>query len=93
MTRPTLAVVALLQARSLALASRATVIVLSGAIALQQIGIANGVIVLVVGLTLGAVAVALALAFGLGGREIASRQLDEWQRTWRDNTPRGRSGG
>jgi hypothetical protein len=29
-------------------------------------------------LTLGAVAVAVALAFGLGGREAAGRQMEHW---------------
>ena len=80
------------QAQSLALASRITIIVLSGAVALQEIGIANGVIVLAVGLILGAVAVASALAFGLGGREIAARQLDEWHRAWREERPKGSTG-
>jgi hypothetical protein len=32
----------------------------------------------VYGLTLGAVAVAVALAFGLGGREAAGRQMEHW---------------
>lgn len=75
------------QSRMLALASRVTILVLAGAIALQEIGIANGVIVLVVGLTLGAVAVALALAFGFGGRELAASKLEEWQRAWRGGAP------
>jgi hypothetical protein len=30
------------------------------------------------GLTLGAIAVAVALAFGLGGREAAGKLLDHW---------------
>ncbi len=77
------------QARALALASRVTILVFSGAVALQEIGIADQVIVLAVGLVLGAVAVALAVAFGLGGREIAARQLDEWQRAWRQDPPKG----
>ena len=31
-----------------------------------------------VGLTLGAVAVAVALSFGLGGREAAGKQMEHW---------------
>jgi hypothetical protein len=31
------------------------------------------------GLTVGAVAVAFALAFGLGGRDLAARTLEEWR--------------
>ena len=34
------------------------------------------------GIVLGAMALALALAFGIGGREVAARQLDEWKRKW-----------
>ena len=49
--------------------------------ALRQMGLANEIISLAFGLTLGAVAVAVAIAFGLGGREIAARQLDGWVRS------------
>lgn len=35
------------------------------------------------GLLVGAIAVAVALAFGLGGREIAGRELEEWLRSVR----------
>jgi hypothetical protein len=41
-------------------------------------GLANEIINLAFGLLLGAVAVAVAIAFGIGGREIASRRLQEW---------------
>jgi hypothetical protein len=46
--------------------------------ALRQIGVANEIINLAFGLLLGAIAVAAALAFGLGGREVAGRQLQQW---------------
>ncbi len=63
---------------TLALLTRVAILVLSGAIALRQMGIANEIINLAFGLTLGAVAVAAAIAFGVGGRELAARQLERW---------------
>src|SRR5262249_25526757 len=41
-------------------------------------GIADDIGNLAFGLTLGAVAVAIALSFGLGGREAAGRQMEHW---------------
>jgi hypothetical protein len=41
-------------------------------------GIANEIVQLAFGLTLGSVAVAVALAFGLGGREAAGKLLEHW---------------
>jgi hypothetical protein len=66
------------QAGLLALAVRVSILALAGAMALRQIGLANEIINLAFGLLLGAVAVAAALAFGLGGRETASRELEAW---------------
>jgi len=50
---------------------------LFAAIALRQMGIANEIVELAFGLILGAVAVAIALAYGLGGREAAGRHFHE----------------
>jgi len=66
------------QARFLAQAARVGIIVLVSAMALQQMGIASDIVNLAFGLLLGAIAVAIALAFGLGGRDIASEQIKEW---------------
>ena len=66
------------QAGLLALAARVSILVLAGAMALRQMGLANEIINLAFGLLLGAIAVAGALAFGLVGREIAARELEEW---------------
>ncbi len=41
-------------------------------------GIANEIVQLAFGLTFGAVAVAVALSFGLGGREAAGRLMEHW---------------
>ena len=41
-------------------------------------GLANEIIDLAFGLLLGAAAIAVAIAFGIGGRDIAARKLEEW---------------
>jgi hypothetical protein len=66
------------QAGLLAVAARVSIIVLAGAIALRQMGLANEIIELAFGLLLGSIAVAAALAFGLGARELAARQVETW---------------
>jgi len=62
----------------LAMAARLSIVVLAGAMALRQMGLANEIINLTFGLLLGAIAVAVAIAFGLGGRDIAARELAGW---------------
>lgn len=66
------------QARILGQIARIAIIALVSAMALQQMGIASNIVNLAFGLLLGAIAVALALSFGLGGREVASQQIREW---------------
>ena len=56
---------------------RVLIIGLVLAMGLRAMGIADSIVNLAFGLTLGAVAVAFALAFGLGGREPAGRLLDD----------------
>lgn len=48
------------------------------AFALHTMGIAESIVNLAFGLTLGAAATAFALAFGLGGREVAAHQLEQF---------------
>lgn len=66
------------QAGLLATAARISIVILAGAMALRQMGLANEIINLTFGLLLGAMAVAVAIAFGLGGRDIAARELAAW---------------
>jgi hypothetical protein len=67
------------QAALLSLAARIVILVLVGAMALRQMELANEIVNIAFGLTIGAVAVAVALAFGLGGRESAARLLSDWR--------------
>lgn len=53
------------------------------AMGLRAMGLANDIVNLAFGLTLGAAAVAVALAFGLGGRDAAGKQMDYWLRNFR----------
>jgi len=66
------------QSRLLGQTARIAIIALVAAMALQQIGIAPNIVNLAFGLLLGSVAVAIAVAFGLGGRDVAAEQLREW---------------
>ena len=66
------------QAPLLALAARVSILVLAGAMALRQMGLANEIITLAFGLLLGSIAVAAAVAFGIGGRELAADALKSW---------------
>jgi hypothetical protein len=63
---------------TLAQTARIAILAFAGAMALQQMGVATSIVNLAFGLLLGAIAVAIALAFGLGGRDVAAEQLREW---------------
>lgn len=73
------------QARVLGQTARIAIIALISAMALQQMGIAPNIVNLAFGLLLGAIAVAIALAFGLGGRDVAAEQLREWLSTFKQS--------
>jgi hypothetical protein len=66
------------QARILGQITRVAIIILVSAMALQQIGVAPDIVNLAFGLLLGAIAIAIALSFGLGTRDIAHQQVREW---------------
>jgi len=71
------------QAGVLSLASRVSILVLAGAMALRQMGLANEIVNMAFGIILGSIAVAAALAFGLGGREVASQELGKWLKSFK----------
>ncbi len=64
----------------IATVARIAVLVFVGAMGLRQMGIANEIINMAFGFTLGAIAVALAIAFGFGGRDIAAKKLEEFEK-------------
>jgi hypothetical protein len=66
------------QAFLIAQAARIAITVFVAAMALQQMGIAPNIVNLAFGLLTGGIAVAIALAFGLGGRDVAGEQLRHW---------------
>ena len=56
--------------------ARWAVLIFTGAIALKELGVADAIINLAFGLTLGAIALAAAIAFGLGARDVAGREAE-----------------
>lgn len=78
----------LAQAKLLATAARIATIVLAGAMALRQMGLANDIVNLAFGLLIGAIAIAVAIAFGFGGREVAGRELAEWVASMKTSNPK-----
>jgi hypothetical protein len=75
------------QSRILGQTARIAIIALVSAMALQQMGIASQIVNLAFGLLLGAIAVAIALAFGLGARDIAATQVREWLDSFKQDRP------
>ncbi len=71
------------QANLLGPAARIAIIVFSGALALRETGIAQDIVNTTFTFILGTIAVATALAFGLGSREIAAKELEGWLKSWR----------
>lgn len=72
-------------AKGMASIARFAVLGLVLAIALKSMGIADDIVNLAFGLTLGAVAVAFALSFGLGGREAAGKQMEHFLGRFRND--------
>lgn len=64
--------------RFLAQAARVAIIIFVGAMALEQMQVAPDIVNLAFGLLLGAIAVAIAISYGLGGRDVASEQLRDF---------------
>ncbi len=65
-------------ANFLARAAQVAIIIFSGAIALGELGIAASIINLAFGITLATIGLAAVLAFGLGSREIAGREVERF---------------
>ncbi|MDA0207475.1 MAG: mechanosensitive ion channel [Acidobacteria bacterium] len=69
--------------------AKVATLVLTGAIALRQMGVANEIIESAFTLTLGSVAVAAAISFGFGGRELAGRHLEKWSKSLERGSQQG----
>ncbi len=67
--------------------TRVAIMVFAGALALRQMGIADEIVNLAFGILLGAIGVAAALAFGLGSRDLAGREVESWLTSMR--SPKG----
>jgi hypothetical protein len=75
---------------TLANVTRTTVWAFAIVVAINQLGIATNLINTLFTGFVGALAVALGLAFGLGGRDLASRTLENWYDQAQDAKPRKR---
>ena len=75
---------------ALARLSQAAVVVFSVAMGLRTLGIADDIVNLAFGIILGAIGVAVALAFGLGGREVAGREVEQFVNSMRSSGDDGR---
>ncbi len=72
-------------AKLLAQTSRMVIIIFVAAMAIRQVGIAEDIVNMAFGLSMGAVALAFALAFGLGSREVAGREMEGFISTFRSS--------
>ena len=63
------------RARTIALITRVVIIAFAVALGLQEMGIANEIVMLAFGIPLGALALAAAVAVGVGGRDLAAQEL------------------
>src|SRR5215217_153102 len=70
--------------RALARVGRGGVILLAVFMALQELGIATDIVTTAFAILFGAIALAMALAFGLGNRELAGEVTREWYQRYRD---------
>ncbi len=64
----------------LATVTRIAILVFAGAMGLRYMGLANEIIVIAFSFLLGSIAVAAAIAFGIGGKDLAAKKLEEWNK-------------
>ena len=65
----------------LSAATRIAIIVLAVAMGMDQMGVGSDIINIAFGIVVGAIAIAVAVAFGIGGREVAGELVREWTRS------------
>jgi hypothetical protein len=66
------------QPELLAEVARVAILVLAFAVGLGEMGVASEIIMIAFGVLLGALALAVAIAFGVGGRDAAGRLVNDW---------------
>ena len=66
------------QAVLLARLAKIAILFLAGVMALSQMGVAQEIIVIGFGILLGAIALTAVIAFGVGGRDLAAREMEKW---------------
>ena len=74
------------QAQLLATIARASVVVLSSAMALQQMRVGTEILVVAFAIVAGSIGVGAAIAFGIGAREIAGRWVERWETRFQDGS-------
>ena len=67
----------------LARVGRGGVVLLAIFMSLQELGVATGIVTTAFAIIFGAVALALALSFGLGNRDLAAEVTRRWYEEWR----------
>ena len=75
------------ESRGLARLARFAILGLVTAMGLRAMGVADDIVNLAFGLVLGAIAVAVALAFGLGGRDAAGKLAQRWADEYLNRRP------
>lgn len=74
---------ALAGAGTLARVGKGGVVLLAVFMSLQELGVATGIVTTAFAIIFGAIALALALSFGLGNRELAAEVTRRWYEEWR----------
>lgn len=67
----------------LAMLAQAAILVFAVAMGLRAMGFANEIVIIGFGAIVGAIAVAFAIAFGIGGKDVAGKELNRWVKTVR----------
>lgn len=68
---------------TLARVGKGGVVLLAVFMSLQELGVATGIVTTAFAIIFGAIALALALSFGLGNRELAAEVTRRWYEEWR----------
>lgn len=74
------------QARTMAIITRVVIVVFAAAVALQEMGVATEIVMLAFAIPLGALAIAVAVAAGIGGRDLAAQELEALRDTLRGDS-------